>query len=85
MPPAARSRYDRATGVEVIEVVDDSPAARAGLRAEDLVVAIDGEPVLGVSDVQWLMNAERIGTELAITVLRACREVELSAFPVELE
>jgi S1-C subfamily serine protease len=84
-PPAARSRYDRTTGVEVIEVVDGSPAARAGLRAEDLVVAIDGEPVLGVSDVQRLMNAERIGTELTITALRAGREVELTALPVELE
>ena len=44
--PAARcaARVGRARGVEVVQVVDGSPAERAGLRADDLLVALDGAP-----------------------------------------
>src|SRR5438477_1077166 len=45
LPPQARSRVGRAGGVEVVEVADDSPAERADLRAEDLIVELDGQPV----------------------------------------
>ena len=49
----ARSRWSRSS--------TDSPAAARGLRAEDLIVAVDGVPVLGVDDLQRLLGAERIG------------------------
>ena len=48
--------------VEVVEVVPDSPADQAGLRAEDLIVSLAGEPVTDVVDVQRLMAADLIGT-----------------------
>src|SRR5205085_551023 len=85
LPPAARVRYGRATGVEVVEVADGSPAERAGLRAEDLIVALDGEPVTGVGDVQRLMVGERIGTLVPINVLRSGRELRMELVPKELE
>ena len=46
------------------------PAARAGLRAEDLIVAIDGEPVRGVDDLQRLMDSGRIGADVTLAVVR---------------
>jgi serine protease Do len=85
LPPAARVRYGRTTAVEVVEVADGSPAERAGLRAEDLIVALDGEPVTGVGDVQRLMVGERIGTLVPITVLRSGRELRMELVPRELE
>jgi S1-C subfamily serine protease len=85
LPPAARVRYGRTTAVEVVEVADGSPAERAGLRAEDLIVELDGEPVTGVGDVQRLMVGERIGTLVPITVLRSGRDLRMELVPRELE
>src|SRR5947209_1323187 len=42
LPPAARARVGRESAVEVVEVVPDSPADRSGLRAEDLLIELDG-------------------------------------------
>lgn len=84
LPPTARVRYGRATGVEVVEVSPGSPAKRAGLRAEDLVVALSGEPVTGVGDIQRLMVSDRIGARVALEALRGGRTVSLEIVPEEL-
>ena len=84
LPPHARSHSPLATGVEVIEVVDGSPAERAGVRAEDLIVEVDGTPIGGVDDLQRLMVAELIGRRLTASVVRAGRLVRLELVPAEL-
>jgi S1-C subfamily serine protease len=84
LPPSARAQLGRAAGVEIVEVAAGSPAQRAGLRAEDLVVELDGQPVERVDDVQRLMTEATIGRTLSIRVLRGDRTLELSVRPVEL-
>ena len=64
LPPRIAALVGRDNAVEVVEVIGGSPAARAGLRAEDLVVAIDGVPVRGVDDLQRLLDADRIGADV---------------------
>ena len=68
-----------ARGVEVLEVMDGSPAERAILRPEDLIVSADGVPVADVADLQRLLVGDRIGQRLTLRVVRAgeLREVEL--------
>jgi serine protease Do len=85
LPPRLARELGRAAGVEVVEVVPGSPAAVAGLRAEDLIVAVDGEPVAKVDDVQRLMVGDRIGATVRLEVLREARRLELQLVPVELE
>jgi S1-C subfamily serine protease len=70
LPPRVAGRLARERAVEVIEVVEDSPAARAGLRAEDLLVELDGIALTGADDLQRLMTAERIGVPVRLTVVR---------------
>jgi serine protease Do len=84
LPPRVAARLGRRTGVEVVDVVDASPAARAGLRPEDLVVALGGAPVTGVGDLQRLMTEDLIGTAVDGVVVREGRELTLRLVPEEL-
>ena len=84
LPPRARARFDMPTGVEVIEVVQDSPAERAGLRPEDLIVAVNGTPTATVDELQRVMVAELIGTKVPVGVIREGRHVEVQLVPAEM-
>jgi S1-C subfamily serine protease len=84
LPPRVAGRLARESGVEVVEVVEDSPAARAGLRPEDLIVELNGVPVQTVDDIQKLMVGELIGAQVHARVLREGSERELDLVPVEL-
>jgi S1-C subfamily serine protease len=84
LPPRVAARLSQRSGVEVLEVAEGSPAARAGLRPEDLVVALGDAPVAGVADLQRLMTDELIGTGVDVVVIRAGRELTLRLVPDEL-
>ena len=41
---------------KVKSVVDNSPADRAGLRAGDQILRMDGQPMLSIADIQWVLH-----------------------------
>jgi S1-C subfamily serine protease len=84
LPPKVAATLGRRTGVEVVDVVEDSPAAAAGLRAEDLLVQLGGAPVEDVGDLQRLMTEELIGSAIEVVVVRGGRELTLRLVPEEL-
>lgn len=85
LPPKIASERDQKTAAEVVEVVNGSPAEVAGMRPEDLIVAIEGEPVSRFEDLQRIMGSERIGTRVSLTVVRAMSILELELVPAELD
>jgi S1-C subfamily serine protease len=85
VPPQARAAAGSSTCVEVVEVVDRSPAARGGLRPEDLILAVNDTRVTRVEDLQRLMSADLIGVPVSVRVLRAGRALELELVPDELD
>ncbi len=85
LPPQARTEAGTDSCVEVVEVVDGGPAARAGLRPEDLILAVGGAPVTRVEDLQRLMTADLIGVPVGVRLLRAGRPLEVELVPAELE
>jgi serine protease Do len=84
LPPRVAGRLGRRDGIEVIEVVDGSPAAKAGLRPEDLLVELDGTPLHTVTDLQRLMTADAIDAPLKATVVRDGEVRSLVITPAEL-
>jgi serine protease Do len=85
LPPKLARELRRETCVEVVEVVQGSPAALAGLRPEDLILDFDGTPVNGVDDVQRLMAGELIGRTVTVTAVRDGRTLPIELVPIELE
>ena len=84
VPPAVARRVGQSSGVEVIEVTPESPAARAGVRAGDLVLAVGGEAVTSVGDLQRLMAADLIDRPAAVRLVRVGRLLEVELTPEEL-
>jgi S1-C subfamily serine protease len=85
LPPRVAAALDRAAGVEVVQVVQGSPAARAGLRNEDLIIDVDGVPMEDAGDLQRLMVGERIGRPVTVRAFRGGELLELTVVPAELE
>jgi serine protease Do len=84
LPPRLATDLGRDRGIEIVEVVEGSPAAGAGLRPEDLIVEVDGEAVSDVGDLQRLMAGERIGRELTLRIHRGGRTMQIGLVPREL-
>ena len=61
-----------------------SPAARAGFRSGDLLLALDGAAIETVGDLQRLMVEAVIARPVAVRVLRAGEVTDLIVEPVEL-
>ncbi len=57
-------------GVLIAQVMKETPAESSGLREGDLVVAIDGRPIVETRALQRLVGATPAGRELALVVLR---------------
>ena len=72
------------SGVRVSNVERDSPAASAGMRSGDLIVAFGEEPVRGIDDLQRMLTGPRIGDVVDIVVLRRDQRLVLRATPREL-
>jgi S1-C subfamily serine protease len=85
LPPRVAQALDRSAGLEVVEVIPGSPAGRAGIRREDLLVDVDGVPIADAGDLQRLMVGEAIGRPVRVRVFRGGELVELTLVPAELE
>src|SRR5438477_5859827 len=57
-------------GAVIREVMPGEPAARGGLRANDVVVSFDGAPVEAPKDLQRLVAVTPVGTRVRLGVLR---------------
>jgi S1-C subfamily serine protease len=85
LPPRVAKALDRAAGVEIVQVVQGSPAALAGLRNEDLIIDVDGVPVEDAGDLQRLMVGDRIGRRITVRAFRGGELLELTVVPAELQ
>ena len=66
-----------ADGVAVRSVVESSPAAEAGVRSGDVIVAFDGKDVASSSELRQLVDAKSPGDAVTLTVVRSGENVEI--------
>ncbi len=80
------------TGAYVLEVVEGSPAAKAGLRGGsqpsgfaglpaggDLIIAADGQPIRRFDDLlRYLLNNKEPGDQIVFTIIRDGREMDVT-------
>ncbi|HST95377.1 MAG TPA: trypsin-like peptidase domain-containing protein [Microvirga sp.] len=71
------------SAVAVTAVEPDTPAARARLEQGDVILSLDGEPVRGVDDLVRLLNGDRIGRLVELTILRKGEMHGATVTPVE--
>jgi S1-C subfamily serine protease len=84
LPPRMARELDARDGIEIVEVVDGSPAAAAGLRPGDIVFAVGGDRVAGTRDIQRKMLADAIGAPTSIELVRDGTALTVEAVPREL-
>jgi serine protease Do len=66
-------------GILISQVAPGSPAERAGLKVGDIIVAIDGEKVREVRELQFRIMKTPPGTEITLTILRGGKEQTIKA------
>jgi S1-C subfamily serine protease len=76
-------RLAASEGVLIVGVEPHSPAADAGLREGDILVAFKGEPVASIDQLQRRLVAAEIGVKSLITVLRHTEKLDRVITPIE--
>ena len=84
LPPVVADRLDRKAAIEVLDVLADSPAAKGGLKAGDMIVEVDQAAVAKAGDLQRLMVGAALGSPLAVKVLRGKSLIDLKVVLTEL-
>jgi S1-C subfamily serine protease len=69
------------TGVLVISVEKDSPAAAAQLEEGDVIVALEGKPIATIDDLHRLLAMEKIGATSRLTVIRRAQKLDVEIVP----
>lgn len=76
--PNSGLSVDQDQGVLVVKVVPDSPAAKAGLRAGDVISKLNGQSVANAEDLQRVVESSSVGENLQLDLNRNGRNINLS-------
>lgn len=68
-------------GLLVAEVVPNSPAAEAGLRAGDVIREINQKPVTNAKEIQQIVENTGVGNNLEMKIVRRGRALEITLQP----
>jgi len=84
LPPSLAHDLGRGRALEVVQLLDGTPAAKAGVRPGDLIVELDGRPIEGVADLQRVLAGELVGRGVSLRIARGNQLLDLPLTAVEL-
>jgi S1-C subfamily serine protease len=84
LAPALARDLGRSRALEVVQLLDGTPAAKAGVRPGDLIVELDGRPIEGVADLQRVLVGELVGRGVSLRIARGTRLLDLALTATEL-
>ncbi|HEX6988772.1 MAG TPA: PDZ domain-containing protein, partial [Bacillota bacterium] len=73
----ARMQYGIDRGVLVAQPQPGGPAAEAGIRSGDVIIALDGRPIEGFRDLTRALSQHQVGDTVTVTVRRGDRELDV--------
>jgi S1-C subfamily serine protease len=76
---ASRLGADQKSGVVIVSVGPGTPAAAAGLRPRDIIIAIDGAKLVDDSDFAKAIDSHKPGDSVELTVVRGKQTVQAKA------
>ncbi len=82
--PSARSGEANSPGAVIRSVVPGGPAARAGLKVDDVIVSVEGLPIDGPAEVVSAIDRHGVGRPITFGLIRGDSRIELAVTPVEL-
>ncbi|MEX0681156.1 MAG: DegQ family serine endoprotease [Balneolales bacterium] len=65
-------------GVIIIDIVEDSPAERADLRTQDVIIRLNGRSIESSTEFRRSVAESAPGTEITLTIIRDGEEMEVS-------
>jgi S1-C subfamily serine protease len=74
----ASEMEDQSTGLLILAVEPNTPAAAAGILVGDILVGIEGEPVRDAEDLQRALGPERVGVNVRLQLIRGGTRHELA-------
>ncbi len=69
--------------VEVMQIMPDSPAGKAGIREGDLLIAINGQELMSVDDIHGFLSEWPIGKPVMLTIVRGPERLQKEVTPIE--
>jgi len=70
-------------GILILSVEKKSPAERAGLHKEDVIISFSDQPISSIDDLHRLLTEEQVGVKLPLSIIRRSEKMVLDIIPEE--
>jgi S1-C subfamily serine protease len=79
VPDALRETADQSSGLMVMSVVEDGPAAQAGIVAGDIILSVDGTPAHRWRKIARHFGADSVGRKADLRLIRSGKVITVQA------
>jgi S1-C subfamily serine protease len=79
--PSAGLTIDVDKGALIGKIIPNSPAAKGGVKVNDIIVAVNGQPVASAGEVQNEVEKSQVGSEMVLSLRRNGQEIQVKVRP----